>query len=263
MFSSKSQGTRIPGSCPWHQPAARSLCPRGPQDGGEECAVAASPRPTMPSVPPGSTLSPRPTTSQNYPHPKAQTYCQDRSYPQCQLCPQGQPHPEASHVPSANHVPRVVHVPEADHVPRAAHCHGFFHWGFPAQHGSFGPLQLCMGGGAARGTLGSLLCPARVPQRPAWTPNPCQKLTRRGPSWSKLWRPEMERWEVLIRASHTASPPSPPARRVSPKGAARHTGGATIPQPQEQPGQGAGHPGALPARCKLAPDRGGAEPGSS
>lgn len=90
----------------------------------------------------------------------------------------------------------------------------------------------------------SLPCRAHVPQRAAWPPNPCHKLTSRGASWSKLWRPEMERWEPPICVTPT---PSPPPHRVSPRDPLAH--GATIPQPHVLESLALGH--------------GGAEPGSS
>lgn len=63
---------------------------------------------------------------------------------------------------------------------------------------------------------------------------------------------------------HPCCLPSTPASPWGvPKGVTHHAHGATIPQPWEQPRQGASDPSALRAQRELAVDHGRAEPGSS
>lgn len=129
----------------------------------DNCAPKDNPVPKLNHVP-KPPMSPWPTTS---PRPEMSP-----TVPTAQLCSQDSPDPTACHIPKANHVPEASPVPEAGCVPRASVSHG---------SGVSSPIHLLWASPLECGwkghTLGraSLPCPAHVPQRPAWTPNPCQK----------------------------------------------------------------------------------------
>lgn len=125
----------------------------------DNCVPKDNPVPKLNHIPkppmsPWSTAFPRPEMSP--------------TVPAAQLCPQDASDPTASHIPKAHP------VPEAGCVPWAAVSRGSgvsspicFLWASPLECGWKGH------------TLGrvSLPCPSPVPQRPAWTPNLCQKPT--------------------------------------------------------------------------------------
>lgn len=150
-FSSESQGTRTPGSCPWHQPAARSLCHGGPP--GWRGGVCHGCVPKANHVP-HANCPPRvnPVAKANH-IPKLST----------SQSPKTSPVRSASCVPKANHNLKPVMSPVPTMSPgpstslRLITSPGLLtamDWGFPAQHVPFGPPHLCMGIGATCGTLG-------------------------------------------------------------------------------------------------------------